>query len=80
MSDEQVWFRAKEVEPADNQVCHIIGSNDVMILNVPYKKGSGWLNIFATPEAGALYTVGGGVVAWSAAGVLPLPPDEWFDE
>lgn len=80
MSDEQVWFRAKDVEPEDNQMCHIIGGNDMMILNVPYKKGGGWLNIFATPEAGALYTVDRGVVAWSPAGILPMPPDEWFDE
>jgi len=75
---EAVWNRAKDVEPEDNQVCHILG-NEMILLNIPYKKGHGWLNILATPEAGALYTVEGGVVAWTVAGSFPLPPDEWFD-
>lgn len=74
------WRKASD-EPEDNQHCHIRGTSDMIRLNVTYKRdGHGWLDIFATPEAGAFYSAKDGVIAWTPAAVIPDPPDAWFDE
>ncbi len=80
MSD---FWRKDADEPEDNQSCHIRGEANFIRLNVVYKKmdnGSGWLDFFATSEAGAFYSVKDGVIAWCPAELIPEPPDEWFDE
>jgi hypothetical protein len=80
---QEIWQRAQFVEPANNLECHIRGRADMIRLHVIYKKAdrlngmSGWIDIFASPESGAFFSVRDGVIAWCPAESIPDYPEDW---
>jgi hypothetical protein len=73
------WRSIAEV-PADRQVCHILLdcglAAEVMILSLPYfAEASGWMDLFATPEAGRVYKQH--VRAWIPEEEFLTAPDEF---
>lgn len=54
------WHKPAEQLPEDNQACHLYivrgMAADAIILDIIYKKDmGGWLDLFATEEAGSIY-------------------------
>lgn len=53
------WHRAKDKQPSDNQSCFITtqGSSSILGPIIYKEKERFFLDLFATPEAGACYSV-----------------------
>jgi hypothetical protein len=78
---DKIWKRASLEPPEDNQLCHIRGSASFIKLDVVYKKDpGGWVDLFATPKAGAFFGKDAGVVAWCPAERIPGYPDAWNED
>lgn len=64
------WIKVTDRLPENNQMCLLYGeaSNSVLgpvIYKVDEKVGKGmWIDLFATPEAGAAYSPEDGVTHW----------------
>ena len=77
------WIRAKEQKPKDNQMCWITFENASAILGpIPYKDdraSPGWIDLFATPEAGTFYSAAADLdMRWCAESEINEP--EYDDE
>jgi hypothetical protein len=73
-------WRSRNQKPEPNQICHIRGEGEYIILGVCYKAdGDLFLNLFATAQEGHVYARSV-IVAWLPAEDITDPPDEFYDE
>ena len=71
------WNKFEDIEPKDKQECYLANEmfEGFLVGPIVYvKDAKGWIDIFATPEAGALYNVENGVAYWIEAKAI-LPED-----
>lgn len=74
-----VWHSVKDKMPAGNETCWITGPNaDYIVGPIVYKAPplDGWLNLFATPEAGSIFTVANGITHWTEESSINEPEYE----
>lgn len=59
-----IWKTVNE-EPPDNTHCWLTGNNRDHLFQGTYKAAEKvWIDLFATPEAGALYSKANGITHW----------------
>jgi len=80
-----VKWNSVDVEPEDKQFCHIRGESAWVLTHIMYSRDlRAWVDLFATPEAGASYGKESGICAWVDASAVDfnagMPEDEKHTE
>jgi hypothetical protein len=75
------WVELVIEEPQDNQLCWITGGEfNTIVGPFPWKKdANGFLDLWATPEAGALYGKDNGVTHWCSEDQITVPDKDTSD-